>query len=361
MKKIICICNTYYQLIFALQLKKTVYANDYIALLLSDHSKNALSICRNLEQYKCFDEIKYVETKSIDYSFSLNPYAGNKAIKQILKKIKVDCFDEMLVFNLSKSTYLFFSHFCKRNIHIKVHRFEEGVLSYNTQICKLIPLTSSLHVNRLIYPLLKFFRKYDMMAKLEKFYCYYPEIYNGNLHAEKIPLIQVRSDVAEIVAGAFGVNGCELKYEEKYIFFTSVYDFEGGEAIGELELVRKIADVVGKDNLLIKMHPRDTRTVYADEGFHIDTNSSIPFEALLFAHDFSDKVLLTATSGAVLSASLMIENPPKTYYMYPLCKLYGNPTAKKTVEQIDDVLCHGSVRDKMKQIHICSGVCDIIC
>lgn len=360
MKKIICICNTYYQLIFALQLKKTVYANDYMVLFLSDHSKNALSICRNLEQDKCFDEIQYVETQSIDYLFNLNPYAGNKAIKQVLRKTKVDCFDEMLVFNLSKSTYLFFSYLCKQNIHIKVHRFEEGVLSYNTQICKLIPLTSSLHINRLIYPLLKLFRKYDMMAKLKKFYCYYPEIYNGHLQAEKVPLIHAKSDVGELVATSFDVNGCELEYEEKYIFFTSVYDFEGGEAIGELELVSSIANVVGKENLLIKIHPRDTRTVYVDEGFHIDTNSSVPFEALLFAYDFSDKVLLTATSGAVLSASLMLENSPETYYMYPLCKLDGNPTAQKTIEQIDQVLCHESMRDQLQKIHVCNCVRDIV-
>ena len=361
MKKIICICNTYYQLIFALQLKKTVYANDYMVLLLSDHSKNALSICRNLEQDNCFDEIQYVEIKNIDYSFSLNPYAGNKAIKQILKKTKVDCFDEMLVFNPSKSTYLFFSHLCKRNIHIKVLRFEEGVLSYNTQICKLIPLTSSLHINRLIYPLLKLFRKYDMMAKLNKFYCYYPQLYMGNIAAEKVSLIKDKSDVGEIVVKAFEVNRCELKYEEKYIFFTSVYDFEGGAAIGEFNLVKKIADNVGKENLLIKMHPRDTRTVYADEGFHIDTNSSVPFEALLFAYDFSDKILLTATSGAVLSASLMLENPPETYYMYPLCSIEENPMAKGTVSQIDQVLRHPSMKYQLRQIHVCDNIENIVC
>lgn len=361
MKKILCICNTYYQLILAMQMKKTVYKDAYMTLLLSDHSKNALQICNRLERSGFFNEVHFFETKTIDFSDELKPFADGRKIKETLMRMNMKSYDELLAYNLSKTTFFVFHYLCKQNKNIRVHRFEEGVLSYGTPIYKGIPITNFWYINTPLYPFLKLAGSFDLIKRLDRFYCCYPKLYTGALEACQIPPIQAKSDVAELVTGVFGVNKEELHYDEKYIFFTSVYDFEGGAAIKELELVRAVSNVVGKENLLIKMHPRDTRSVYADEGFHIDTNSSIPFEALLFAFDFRDKVLLTATSGAVLSASLLLEHPPKAYYMYPLCELEGNPPAKNTTDQIDGVLRHESFQSTLDQIRICNSIDEIIC
>lgn len=360
MKKIVCICNTYYQLIFALQLRKTVYPDDFFVLLLSNHSNDSEKIYKELKSIKCFDKICYVESKDIDYTRSFNTFAGMRYVAKKLENLSIDIADELLIYNISKFSALVFSFLYKQNPKLVINRFEEGVLSYNTVLYKQIPLTPFFRINQVLFHFRIFFQRYDLLSKLNSFYCFFPTIYQGKLSTKQVPLINNDEETQKLITTIFNIKQCKQRYYEKYIFFTSVYDFEGGEAVGELELVRKIADVVGKDNLLVKMHPRDTRTVYVDEGFHIDTNSSVPFEALLFAYDFSDMVLLTATSGAVLSASLMLENPPETYYMYPLCKLDGNLTAQKTVEQIDDVLSHNFMRDKLKQIHVCNDVRDIV-
>lgn len=360
MKKIFCICNTYYQLIFALQLRKTVYADDFFVLLLSNHSNDSEKIYAGLKSINCFNEICYVESKDIDYTQSLNPFDGVSYVVKKIENLSIDIVDELLIYNISKFSSLVLSVLYKQNPKLVIHRFEEGVLSYNTVSHKQIPLTKFLHINQALYHFRVCFQRYDLLSKVNSFYCFFPAIYQGKLSTKQVPLIKNDEETPKLITTIFNIKQCKQRYCEKYIYFTSVYDFEGGESIRELELVRKVADVVGKENLLIKMHPRDTRTIYEDEGFHIDTNSSVPFEALLFAYDFSDKILLTATSGAVLSASLMHENPPETYYMYPLCKLDGNPTAKKTIEQIDDVLCHDTLRDQLKKIYVCNDVRDII-
>ena len=357
MKRIICLCNTYYQLIFAFQLKKTIYKDDCFVLLISDQSKSADKIAKSVENLKFFEEVHFVSTKKIDYETG-SISKKKQYFEEILQNIGKPKFDEFLFYNISQSTTFLFSRLYAYNKQIKCFRFEEGILSYGNFL-KHIPLTLSWYVNHGMYCIRKIVPKINYIDKIQGFYCYYPSIYGGTFERHAVPLIN-KGDVGEVIVKAFGVNCDELEYKEKYIFFTSVYDFEGGEPIGELELVRKIASAVGKENLLIKMHPRDTRTVYEEEGFHIDTNSSVPFEALLFAYDFSDKVLLTATSGAVLSASLMLENPPKTYYMYPLCNIDGNSSAKGTVSQIDAVLSHDSMQNKVNQIHICNRVDDIV-
>ncbi|HEG1241807.1 TPA: hypothetical protein SCN02_002979, partial [Enterococcus faecium] len=81
----------------------------------------------------------------------------------------------------------------------------------------------------------------------------------------QIPLVTAGSRTALQLSDIFNPM-IDIYKEKKYIFFTSVYDFEGGEPVGEYELVCKIADLVGKDNLIVKTHPRDVRTIYKDNG-----------------------------------------------------------------------------------------------
>ncbi len=147
---------------------------------------------------------------------------------------------------------------------------------------------------------------------------------------------------------------------KKYFFFTSVYDFEGGEPIGEYELVCKIADLVGKENLLVKTHPRDVRTIYEDEGFIVDKNSDIPWEAIQLSKDFSDKVFLTATSGSVLAGSFMSENPPKTFFMHKCCNVSGNYSAQKTIATIEELLCDEALKDSLRTVSYANDVKDIL-
>ena len=159
---------------------------------------------------------------------------------------------------------------------------------------------------------------------------------------------------------SFDIKLTENDYKEKYIFFTSICDFENGEPIGEYELVCKVADFVGKENLLIKTHPRDTRTIYEDNGFTVDKNSSIPWEAIQLSRDFSDKVFLTATSGSVLAGSFMSENPPKIFFMYGCCNIEGNASAKASVMAIEELLSEETLKPSLKTVAIANDVKDIL-
>ena len=75
-KKVLCVCNTYFQLLTVIQLKHTLLQNDYVAVLLSDHSKNARQIVRNLKTLNCFEAAGFLETKALDYG-------GHGLIKKI--------------------------------------------------------------------------------------------------------------------------------------------------------------------------------------------------------------------------------------------------------------------------------------
>ena len=92
-----------------------------------------------------------------------------------------------------------------------------------------------------------------MIESTKKVYCLYPDLYFGKLLVEKIPAIKTDSELINILKKVFNVDIDKKSYKEKYIYFSSICDFEGGKPIGEFELIKNIAHLVGKDNLLIKI------------------------------------------------------------------------------------------------------------
>lgn len=134
----------------------------------------------------------------------------------------------------------------------------------------------------------------------------------------------------------------------------------GGTPIGEYELVCKIADLVGKDNLLVKTHPRDLRTIYNDNGFNVDKNSSIPWEAVQLGGDFSNHIFLTVNSGSVLAGSFMSEKPVRTFYMYKLCNIEGNSTCQKNAKDIEALLTNENMKEILSKVSIANRLEEIV-
>ena len=255
MKRLV-LSNTYYQLLFAIQLRLTIFKNDEVSILISDHSNNAEIVAGHLKKLHLFSEVCYIQTQGskdsrnrIDkISDFISIAFGNKnKYSSYISKLENTEFDEFLTFNYDIRAYGVYSDLAQFNKDIKVSRFEESLLTYSTEI---------MFTNR--RRIIGFFRKLQgkpaIESTLKYFYCFYPELYKGPLEAIGVPTISNNSKIADIIDDIFDIDKTKLKYDARYIFFTSVYDFEGGEPIGEFELACKIRDLVGNDNLLIKLH-----------------------------------------------------------------------------------------------------------
>lgn len=356
-RKKLIVVNTYYQLIFALQLLDSIYRNDIVDIIISDQSKDAYNISKKVLKLKLFNNVYYEKTKEYTKTNS-SIFKQLKSAKDVFKgtrfyeEVWKNRYDEFVFFNTDLFTYAIFAKLFEGNKDIRGSRFEEGIFSYNIE--------SYLYDSKLRYLncLRKIFRKKTLDEIVDKFYCFYPQIYTGPLKAIAVPLISQHCETAKRLRNIFKPD--ISIYNKKYIFFTSVYDFEGGKAIGEYELVCKIADLVGKDNLLIKTHPRDVRSIYTDNEFNVDKNSSIPWEAIQILGDFSDKIFMTINSGSVLSGSIMSEKPVKTYYMYRLCNIKENLACIRNVQNIEQLLKEKSMKEVLKTVKIAEKIEDIL-
>ena len=362
MKRILIIANTYYQLIMALQLKKTIFWNDEVVLFLSDRSNNAKNVYDHLKNGQYFDQVKYIETKFLVNKKSIiekasnffeNVYVSNNRYKYFFEGIDNLYFDEMVSFNIDIMIYNFFAILYDINHNIKLSGFEEGILSYNAQ--------------KLVFPGAKQICKIRKVFGLNpvdnaylNFYCFFPQLYDGIFHAVKVPLITENPEIIEILRDIFEIHDSDLYYPQKYIYFASVYDFEGGRPIGEIDIVRKIAKTVGNENLIVKVHPRDSRTAYTNEGIQVDKNSSKPWEAIQLLGDFSNKVFLTATSGSVLAGSFLSVYPIKTFYMYKLCDVSDNNSALVSTKNIELLVNDVSMKGVFEKVNIAECIEDIL-
>lgn len=361
MKRFLILVNTYYQLILAIQMKNSILRQNRVVVLLSDHSINSENVYKKLVINHIFDECYYVRSKNFDENISkfqklkdcLLIGAGKpNRYGQYISQIKNKKFDEFICYNVCLIEIDgIYSMLYSYNKNIVFSLFEEGILSYKIDITKS-------KKRYLIEKIRKLKGLGNFYNDIFKFYCFFPYIYEGCGIPIEVPVIKKDSVTSLELKKVFSVEN--LTYKQKYIFFSSVYDFEGGKPVGEYELVCKIAKLVGKENLLIKTHPRDTRTIYLDNGFKVDTNSSVPWEAIQLSSDFSDKVFMTINSCSVLAGSVMSEKPVTTYYMYKLCNISKNESCKKNIRDIEKLLNQSFMKNILKTVKIAEKLEEIL-
>lgn len=344
--KMIFVCNTYMQLITAIQMRKTLFPFNKADLALSDHSSNSSCITQKILESSLFDNVFYLETKQITYhqgkltdfrdAIELSFNVGRKFQKRIWENIN---YDDIFYFNHNDLFIVAIYTECLKNGTVpRVHCYEEGILSYNT-----MATAPDGPRRKIIMNLRRLQGKTDPYEMLEDYFCFYPELFpQKNKKCYKIPFLsrENRSFVQEINA-IFGYRPEKEMYQQKYIFFASSADIDGNP-VGETELVLRIADKVGKENLLVKMHPRDERDVYRKYGINVSQNSAIPWEVIQMNHDFSEYVFLTVSSGSVLNASAMLDDHITTYYLFPFIR---------GINKEIDRFCEDSIVETLSALH----------
>ncbi len=345
-KRILFICNTYMQLITAIQIKEYLYKHVNADLILSDHSVNAEIVCNHLSQVSIFKRVFCAHSKEAVFKqnvledlkdvFTLTFNLDNK-YKKMLWENDIT-YDAIFYYNHDFICIYAYDQSRRLGKTPKCVRFEEGIFSYEA-------MTIYGNVGKRMQWLVglrRFMRKKNVFEETRDLYCYYPELLAGKgRKCHKIPLLNRNNhDLIQRLNTVFSYQPQKDLYPQKYLFFASSSDIDGNH-VGETELVLRIADMVGKENLLVKKHPRDTRKVYEKQGITVAKNSAVPWEVIQLNHDFTDHIFLTVSSGSVLNASAMLEDDIATYFLYPCLK--GK-------NQKWDKLCEQSIYGSIKKL-----------
>ncbi len=320
-KRIICLCTTYFQLITAIQMRRTLFSEDEFTVVMTSDSNGGRAVSDRLRETGIFDEVYYVERTRVAMADFRS--AGQKAERFLNYFVKGSYvsylkkpYDLFLTYNLYWYSFMMFNALQQDNPAVKVAKYEEGILSYFVDDRRF-----EYDYFKRIAKIKRFLRQPVIFDRLRTFYCFYPEFYEGNLSTAKIPPMEHGDAwLRDTLCTLFDVDPDKLVYDRKFLYFASMLDSEVvvGES-GEFDILKEIVDVVGADNIMVKLHPRENDPQrYRDLGVAIDANSDIPFEVIRLVKDFSDKIFLTCLSSSTINLATILPKRSKTYLTYGL-------------------------------------------
>lgn len=368
--KILFICNTYMQVIIALQAKMKLFADDDVDIVLSDHSLNADKRADGLRKTGLFRRVKYIETKTIlKYSklTKLFTYFSQFFMKNnVYSNLYWDDldYDRIFFYNPGIDTFVAFDkalRFSGRKNPPETIRMEEGVLSIGW-----LPLVEYglrygdfSRREKFFHILCKLTGRPDLISNTHKYMCFYPELLGisprmKNIKRKdypniRIPLLKSDKDFLDKLNTIFDYDPSANSFPQKYIYFSTSADIDGNP-VGETEIILKLAELVGKDNLLVKIHPRDGRDVFERAGLTVSRNSSLPWEVIQLNHDFTKHIFISLSSGSTVNITAMKNENIPVFLLFPL-------VAGKN--KFMDSLVYASIKrglEELQALGICSSI-----
>lgn len=300
MKNILLLCTTHYQLLVLLQLKNTILKNDTCDIALINLNFDDKSLVKEaLTKELKFRKVLFLEnttSKMRKSSLFFRCCFGKK------NPTNYDCF---FSFNYDILAHAIFADLYRNNRRIECYQFEEGLLSYITRWKKTKFLSFLYLIRALLF-------KKNPRSIIKKFYCFEPKLYEGCFVAEQIEKICI--DRFSKVLKMIYPNITNV-YGDKIVYLSSIYDKEGGESIGEFGMIANLSKTIGKDNLVVRLHPRDERDKY--NAFFLDPNKNAPWEAITILLGLNNLVI-SSFSGSLLNLSILLSDSGNYLYTYNL-------------------------------------------
>lgn len=306
---VLFVCNSYNMILSALQIKRYDLRGDDVDIILTDYSSGMRQIAQNLQSLKLFRKVIYLEIRKI--------YQGGNIFHKIYKTLllfqnETDVKRTFSLENLNYDTFFFcnfdivsnqlFYQIKKNCPNAEFHRFEEGYSTYTTKNdYKLLEL-----LTKGIYRVTK---KMTLMDSVEKIHLFNPELlsYECNWKVTRIQKFDVNNyDDTNLINTVFGYNDEAREYEKyKCIIFEESFSVDKKEEINDYDLFVKIINALGKENVLIKLHPRNMNCRFAN----VKTEKSrLPWEVIQINGDFKNTFFVTISSGAIIGTKVFMNN-----------------------------------------------------
>lgn len=293
-------CESVYQLFNAIVLKQKIFKDLKADILLSEITDFS-AIIEPLKNTKLFENVVPVIIRPHQNSFWENT-ANEK--KRIFRN------PQLLIGDFpTQETYtdifipidhiywkLLYYHLLNRGIDTEIHFFEEGLRAYTMDVCE----TDKKEVFNDGYYGNKTFGK-----RIVDYYVYEPELFsaaNTSYTVTNIPKLDKQdTELCNIIRTVFQVDYIP---KERFIFFEESY-IGDQKLANDFQLFEEIVDIVGKENIVVKRHPRNKVDRFTPKGYKVMDNWQCPWEAQLLLNDVHDKIFVTISSTASVTPFLI--------------------------------------------------------
>ncbi len=325
MKRQLFVCNSVYQILVAIWIKFTYFKKISSDLLISDHMNNPEKLVINVSETGVFDHVYFIRTlgyvrnsgaMSRTKRIAINLFP-NHYVKKFVK-LKED-YTDLFVANVNCFAQLLFNALSHKNPRIKLSIFEDGMYTYSSMYEKdyngtFIPIENmwKIILHKCIY------RRKSIYGNVSSLWLFCPEnlMWVPDFPVKEMSKIsKSNKKFVSLCNLAFDYANTKDTYNKKYIFLEESFYAEN-KRINDVEIVEKIAENVGKENIMIKIHPRNPYNRFANLGYKTNIDTSIPWEVIIMNVDMSKKVLITISSSSVLNPILIFGEKIRVYSIY---------------------------------------------
>lgn len=313
------VCETDAQITNAINIREYLRKGEEADLCYCDTSGRKSYIAERIGKYGIFNNVFVCNPKS-DRNQSMTTKI-RKSVRYVFHKDyigsyltnKDETYSEVFVAGPSMNSVGVYYYFKRKNKSIKLSLYEEGVFEYYM-------FTYKKNFLRRIYSNIVFGRYY--LDHADNLYVYDPKLVLGkpdSVRAIKIPKIKntdmhLRKVYNDLFM--FPDSICESLVECKYLFLEQAFPDEE-ENKKQLELVRLITDTVGKDKLLVKLHPVSQLDKYDDIGVS-SIKTPVSMEMLALNYNLDNLTLISICSSAVFNFELVFERKMDIVLLYKL-------------------------------------------
>lgn len=304
-QKVLITTNTYFQLIVAVQLKLTRFAEDDVDVIITDHSEGCKQVSMRIGETGLFRDVFYVPDRDGRDDTSVMDKIRRYTTARLFPTRTLNAlvhlhgdYDLFLFNNASLLSHLI-RHVYRRQI--TCYRFEEGFSTYTR------PFLGKKAIRRVLIRT----AFGDLEKHVKGLYLFHPELLKQSVPYPILPIEPMRREddrLKQVLNHAFAYTPGKYEFPEKYLFMEESFRASGVE-MDDVELACAVADVVGRENLAVKRHPRSPDNPFAAEGLKTTPSAQVPWEVILMNEDFTGKTLLTITSGSVLAGILYFNTP----------------------------------------------------
>ncbi len=299
-------CETFYQLINAINIKMNLMASEEADIAFSK-STDFGEMIERVRESGVFSNV-YSSEDSVAYSIELKHTAEQN-------KNKITNHPEKYLFNTGYESkkydiifwptisslydYLLYYNFYKQHGEApKIAIYEDGMATYfRFSVSDIIKYQNNI-VNASKFP--DDCRVENNVAGL---YLYEPENMTVKANCKINTIPKIASKCFETIKNIFGVTEFP---EERVIFFSEPFidEFVNNN---EIQLLELIAEKVGKENIVVKNHPRNTADRFEKLGYKMFENSNLPWEVFAANPSVEKKIIISISSTSIFSPKLLFD------------------------------------------------------
>lgn len=301
----------------AIHIKMSLFPEEKADIILMDATDFSKQIAE-LRKLEIFEEVydgqnawavdRGVKTGTKEEQRSIIKNFFSKDTKEFTKKNYTDYF---LGAQTPYFTLVYYA-LCEKHIYPKVHLFEDGIYTYVLDYATECQSAGISHHR---------YGRHDIRKNLGNIYAYGSEdMYFGSkaFRYVQIPAFTSDSDCLQKEMEVFRKlwGDCTLP-KEQYIFLEEGM-FQDHLIAADTVMLEEIASLVGKENIVVKRHPRCTHDRFSERGFKVVTDSSFPWEISLLGEESEQHVLLSLSSTATTTGKMVLGKDIPAIQLYAM-------------------------------------------